>query len=168
MNHPLLFHARQVLEAHFNGRGWRGELHAGPLSPPRGCFVSLKIGSRLRGCIGTVLPARKYLEEEVAENTMAAAMRDPRFDPLQAEELHKIRFSIDLLSTLEPIVTQEELNPKRYGVMVRSGSRCGVLLPDLPGIDTVERQLEIALEKAGIVMDPAVKMSRFEVERLQE
>ena len=168
MSHPLLFHARRVLEAHFNGRGWRGQLPAGPLSPSQGCFVSLKIGPKLRGCIGTVIPVRTYLEEEVAENALAAAMRDPRFKPLRAEELQKTRFSIDLLTPPEPIVTQSELNPQRYGVVVRSGSRCGVLLPDLPGVDTVDRQLEIALEKAGIDMDPAVKMSRFEVERLQE
>ncbi len=168
MSHPLLFHARQVLEAHFNGRGWRGQLPGGPQSPPRGCFVSLKIGAKLRGCIGTVLPARKYLEEEVAENALAAATRDPRFEPLRAAELHKTRLSIDLLSPPEPIAAQDELDPIRYGVMVRSGSHCGVLLPDLPGVETVERQLEIALEKAGIAMDPAVKISRFEVERLQE
>ena len=167
MAHPLLLHAREVLTAHLAGRNWRSVAVA-QTRPSRGCFVSLKRDGRLRGCIGTVLPARPTLEEEVAENALAAAMRDPRFAPLRAAELAFVHLSLDLLTPPEPIASAAALDASRYGVLVRAGSRLGVLLPDIPGVTTPAEQIAICLEKAGLAPDAAYTLQRFEVERFSE
>lgn len=168
MAHPLLHHARQVLTAHLAGRDWRGDALTVRSSPSRGCFVSLKLSGRLRGCIGTVLPVRPTLEEEVAQNALAAATRDPRFPPLRTAELGFVHLSIDLLTTPTPIASAAELDALRYGVLVRSGSRLGVLLPDIPGVATPEQQIAICLEKAGLSPKTDYSLERFEVERISE
>jgi AmmeMemoRadiSam system protein A len=168
MTHPLVLHARRVIEAHLGGRDWRVGWQGPGSLPPQGCFVSLKIGRQLRGCIGTILPVRATLEEEIAENAIAAATRDPRFHPLLPREWPQTRVSIDLLSQPEPVPSARELDPRVYGLVVRSGSRSGVLLPDLPGVGTVARQIAICREKAGIAPEGAVTLSRFTVERLLE
>jgi MEMO1 family protein len=165
MVHPLLHHARQVLTEHFAGRDWRRALPEAATCPSRGCFVSLKLGGRLRGCIGTVLPARASLEEEVAENALAAATRDPRFAPLRPTELAFVRLSLDLLTVPVPIGSLEELDARRYGVLLRRGNRLGVLLPDIPGVDSPEQQIAICLEKAGLPPSVDYTLERFEVER---
>jgi AmmeMemoRadiSam system protein A len=167
MAHPLLLHARAVLEAHLTGRGDASTAASGT-RPSRGCFVSLKLAGRLRGCIGTVLPTRATLEEEVAENALSAALRDPRFSPLRAEELEWVRLSIDLLTPPEPVRAPDELDAARYGVLLRAGSRLGVLLPDIPGVHTPEQQIEICLEKAGIGPRDGYRLERFQVERFSE
>jgi len=168
MTHPLLEHARRVVQSHLNGQNWRRDWTGEFTRPSRGCFVSLKVNGRLRGCIGTILPVQKTLEEEIADNAVAAATRDHRFPALKPAELLDTRFSIDLLTPPEPAASKEDLDPKRYGLIVQADQRCGVLLPDIPGIDSVERQLEICLEKAGIAQGEIVAMSRFQVERIPE
>lgn len=168
MAHPLLLHARHVLEAHLSGQDWRTGLPGPAHSPSRGCFVSLKVSGRLRGCIGTVLPARPTLEEEVAENVLAAATRDPRFDALHAAELAFVRLSIDLLTPPERVPGAQALDAQRYGVLLRSGSRLGVLLPDIPGVHTPQQQIAICLEKAGLSPAAPYTLERFQVERLAE
>lgn len=164
----LLQHARRVLEAYLVGRDWRTMALPSHTRPSRGCFVSLKIGGRLRGCVGTVLPARPTLEEEVAENALAAATRDPRFTPLRAEELTAVRLSIDLLTVPQPVPSADELDARRYGILVRKGARMGVLLPDIPGVSTPEEQIEICLRKAGLPPASDYALERFEVERFGE
>jgi AMMECR1 domain-containing protein len=72
--------------------------------------------------------------------------------------------SVDILGPAEPS-TRSELDPKRYGVIVSRGGRRGLLLPDLEGVDTVEEQLSIALQKAGIKPDEDYQIERFEVIR---
>ncbi len=165
--HPLLLHAREVLTEHLAGRNWR-LLAAGQTRPSRGCFVSLKREGHLRGCIGTILPSRLTLEEEVAENALAAATRDPRFSPLRAAELAFVHLSLDLLTPPEPIPSPAALDARRYGVLVRGGSRLGVLLPDIPGVTTPAQQIAICLEKAGLAPDADYTLQRFEVERFSE
>jgi len=131
-----------------------------------GCFVTLHtLDGSLRGCIGTILPTQKNLALEIRENAISAATRDPRFPPVTLDELDKIEVNVDVLGELEPVSNFEELDPKVYGVVVTSGYRRGVLLPDLPGVDTVEEQLRIASLKAGILPDEAKKIYRFKVER---
>jgi MEMO1 family protein len=168
MAHPLLQHARRVLSAHLAGRDWKRERASEETHPSRGCFVSLKVGGRLRGCIGTVLPARFTLEDEVAENALAAATRDPRFPPLRAAELGLLQLSLDLLAAPEPVQDPAELDPVRYGLLLRAGSRLGVLLPDIPGVRTAQQQIEICLEKAGLAASAPYSLERFEVERYSE
>ncbi len=160
--------ARKAIHSHIKGGDPRAELAGREAGPPRACFVSLKKGERLRGCMGTTVPSQASVEEEVIANALASATRDPRFKPVRAEELGKILISVDLLSPMEPVDSLAALDPGIYGVVVRAGARAGLLLPDLPGVDTVERQIEICREKGGIEPGEAVTLERFFVERLSE
>lgn len=130
-----------------------------------GAFVSLKKYGQLRGCIGTTAPTRKNLAEEIIHNAISAGTRDPRFDGVEPNELDKLVYSVDVLKEPEAIKSIEELDVKKYGVIVRSGYRSGLLLPDLEGVDTPEKQVSIALQKAGIRPDENYTMERFEVVR---
>lgn len=133
-----------------------------------GVFVSLKKEGQLRGCIGTVQPVRDNLAEEIAANAVSAAVRDPRFVPVSEEELEGLDVSVDVLSPMEKVESKDELDPRKYGVLVRSGSRSGLLLPDLKGINTVDEQLEIAMRKAGIQSNEPLQLFRFKVTRYRE
>jgi len=132
----------------------------------KGAFVSLKRGTELRGCIGTYLPTQTNLAEEIIENAILAATQDPRFPPVKLEELPHLRITVDVLSTPEPC-QEMDLDPKRYGVIVESGWRRGLLLPDLPGVDTPQEQLRIAKVKAGLLPHEPCRLLRFTVERHQ-
>ncbi|HHV64690.1 MAG TPA: AmmeMemoRadiSam system protein A [Peptococcaceae bacterium] len=138
------------------------------LKEKRSCFVTLKKDGALRGCIGTVQPVRENLAAEIKHNAIAAGTQDPRFWPVQAEELPLITVSVDVLSDLEKISGYEELDPQRYGVVLRRGGKVGLLLPHLEGVDTVEEQVAIAKQKAGILPEEEVELWRFEVERFFE
>jgi AmmeMemoRadiSam system protein A len=131
-----------------------------------GTFVSLHDPQgNLRGCIGTIEPQQPTVVQEVVQNAISAATRDPRFPPVQPEELEGLDIKVDVLTEPQPIDSTDRLDPKRYGVIVESGWRRGLLLPDLEGVDTVEDQVEIAMRKAGIRPDEPVQMYRFEVKR---
>lgn len=129
------------------------------------CFVSLHRKGRLRGCIGTLEPCQDSLALEIQANAIAASTRDPRFRPLRPEEVEDLEVSVDVLLPAEKIQSLDELDPKRYGVIVRSGYRCGVLLPNLEGIDTAEEQVDMARRKAGIAAGEPFTLARFEVVR---
>jgi AmmeMemoRadiSam system protein A len=133
-----------------------------------GVFVSLKIKGQLRGCIGTIQPTRDNLAEEIAKNAVSAAVHDPRFSPLRPEEFPGLSISVDILGPLEEVKDETGLDPKKYGVLVRSGPRSGLLLPDLDGVDTVEQQISIARQKAGISSGEQIKLYRFTVTRYGE
>ncbi|MFA5621502.1 MAG: AmmeMemoRadiSam system protein A [Thermovirgaceae bacterium] len=136
----------------------------------RGCFVSIKKAplGELRGCIGTIRPVRDNLWEEIVSNARAAASEDPRFFPLEAEEMTQCRVSVDILDEPALIEDLSNLDPSIYGVIVERGGRKGILLPDLEGVDTVEQQISIAMRKAGIGMGEKVVLSRFKVSRFSE
>ena len=131
----------------------------------KAAFVSIHKKGNLRGCIGTFLPVHSSLAEEIIENAILAATEDPRFYPIREEELSELEINVDVLSTPETIDSLDELDPKRYGVIVQKGFKRGLLLPDLEGVDTVEEQISIAKEKAGIGEDEEVTLQRFEVVR---
>lgn len=130
-----------------------------------GVFVSLKKDGQLRGCIGTFAPVQENIASEIIHNAVAAGVEDPRFWPVQAEELPDIEFSVDVLTPFEKIDSKDELDPKRYGIIVKSGGRTGLLLPDLEGVDSVEEQISIASQKAGIFSGEPLDIYRFEVIR---
>jgi len=130
-----------------------------------GVFVSLKKNGNLRGCIGTFMPTQKNIAQEIIKNAISAAVDDPRFSPVTASELGDLIISVDVLSPPEEISDISELDPKKYGVIVSSGYKKGLLLPDLEGVDTAEEQVNIAKRKAGIYPDEKVKLYRFEVKR---
>jgi AmmeMemoRadiSam system protein A len=129
-----------------------------------GAFVTLKKDGRLRGCVGTHAPVTATVAEEVIHNAIAAATRDTRFDPVRLDEVDALDCCVYVLTPTEP-ATPEGLDPKRYGVMVRQGSRRGVLLPDLDEVETVEEQLRLAKAKAGIFEGEPIELYRFEVKR---
>lgn len=131
-----------------------------------GVFVSLHKEDGLRGCIGTIAATKDNIADEIIANAVSACSRDPRFLPVREDELDYISYSVDALSEPEPIASIDDLDVKRYGVIVAKGWRRGLLLPNLEGVDSVEVQLAIAKEKAGI--DPYeedVELERFEVVR---
>ena len=128
-------------------------------------FVTLHRKGQLRGCIGTLEPYRDSIALEIQYNAISAATEDPRFGPVQVHELPDLDISVDVLSPAESIQDINELDPKRYGVIVRLGYRRGVLLPNLDGIDTAEQQVTIARQKAGIAAGENYQLERFEVVR---
>ena len=130
-----------------------------------GVFVSIHKEGKLRGCIGTFLPTRENIAKEIISNAVSASTRDPRFDPIGPEELKWLEINVDVLSAPEKISSMAELDVRRYGVIVSCGSRRGLLLPDLDGVDTVEEQVDIARRKGGIRENEPVTLERFEVVR---
>jgi len=130
-----------------------------------GVFVCLKKHGQLRGCIGTIEPTDQSLAAEVVQNAIGAATRDPRFEPVVEEELADIEYTVDVLTVPQAIESMDDLNPRKYGVIVESGLKRGLLLPDLEGVDTVEDQVMIATRKAGIREGEPVQLYRFEVVR---
>jgi len=169
-HHPLVVLARRAIETYVRESA---VIDPGPELTPdiegqAGTFVSLHDGQgQLRGCMGTFLPTQENIALEVIHNAISAATRDPRFPPLRARELADLDVKVDVLSTPEPVSGPEELDPRRFGVIVQAahGWRRGLLLPDLPGIDTVEEQIHICRYKAGIGENEAIELQRFEVER---
>ncbi len=131
----------------------------------KGVFVSIKDSGGLRGCIGTFLPSMDCLGDEIVQNAISASTRDPRFPEVEAEELNDLVITVDVLDSPESIESSDELNPKIYGVILSSGYKKGLLLPDLKGIDTVEEQLSVVKKKAGVKDDEEYTLQRFKVRR---
>ncbi len=130
-----------------------------------GVFVSIKKEGRLRGCIGTIQAVRGSIAEEIIENAVSASSKDPRFSPIEPKELDTLSISVDVLGDTEEIESSDQLDVRRYGVVVTKGYRRGLLLPNLDGVDTVEEQIAIAKQKAGIKEQEEVRLERFEVIR---
>ena len=132
-----------------------------------GVFVCLKIQGGLRGCIGTIEPVRHSVAQEIIENAISASVRDPRFLPVDVDELPALEMSVDVLMPPERVDDIDDLDAKRYGVIVESGQRRGLLLPDLDGVDTPQQQVEIARQKAAIGRSEPVTLYRFKVQRYE-
>lgn len=130
-----------------------------------GCFVTLHKAGALRGCIGTITPMQSCLADEIIQNAVSAAARDPRFEPVRAEELPEVVCSVDVMGEPEVIESLDQLDPETYGVIVSRGTRRGLLLPDLEGVDTAAEQVAIARRKAGILPREPVRLERFRVTR---
>jgi AmmeMemoRadiSam system protein A len=164
--HPLVKLAKDTIENYVrDGTIPRPSELTPEMVERSGVFVSLKVGGLLRGCIGTYEPATANVAEEVITNAISSATRDPRFPPVTPDELSDLEYSVDVLTHPEPVKSEAELDSKRYGIIVESGKRKGLLLPDLEGVDTVARQIEICRSKAGIPSRKPVKLYRFEVKR---
>lgn len=167
--HPLVQLAEETIQNYVR--------HGKTIPPPEeltpemekraGTFVSIHKQGKLRGCIGTIEPTQDNVAQEVIQNAVSAATRDPRFPPITPEELADLDIKVDVLGEPEPVESLEELDPKRYGVIVKSARdwRKGLLLPDLDGVDTVEYQVDITRRKAGIRPDEPIELYRFEVVR---
>ena len=130
-----------------------------------GVFVSIHKLDELRGCIGTFEPTKDNVAEEIIANAVSSATRDPRFPPVAPNELKDLEYSVDILSKPEPVADKSQLDAKKYGVIVQCGGRRGLLLPDLEGVDSIDYQIDICRQKAGIAPDEPIKLYRFEVRR---
>lgn len=167
MEHPLVQLARKTIEKYVRERK--------VIEPPKelteemrqkaGVFVSLHRRNALRGCIGTFLPTQENVAMEIIKNAISAATQDPRFPPVTEEELDDLEISVDVLSPPEPVKNISELDAKKYGIIVSSGYKRGLLLPDLEGVDTPEEQIDICRKKAGILPYEDIQISRFTVKR---
>lgn len=138
------------------------------LEKKAGVFVSLhkKSSHDLRGCIGTFKPTKENIAQEIISNAISAAFRDPRFNPLTAEELNDLEINVDVLGEPEEIKSKSGLNVKKYGLIVKSqDGRLGLLLPDIDGVNDVADQISIACRKAGISPLEKIFLFRFSVER---
>ncbi|MDD5169945.1 MAG: AmmeMemoRadiSam system protein A [Syntrophales bacterium] len=163
---PLVKLAKKAVESYVN----KHEVaRADELSPEMkeeaGVFVSLKKHGQLRGCIGTFAPSQSNVAEEIVQNAISAAMSDPRFNPVRPDELGDLEYSVDVLGTPELVKGKEDLDPKKYGLIVQCGYRRGLLLPDLEGVRDVDTQIDICCQKGGISKNEPVKLYRFQVKR---
>lgn len=199
--HPLVLLAKKAVETFIK----EGKIISPPLDFPKefltkksGTFVTIEKNGKLRGCIGTYLSLRKNIAQEVISNAIAAATEDYRFGPVEKKELSSLSYIVYILSepelvknynppTLLSLVCKQaplsELNPKEYGIIVKTApitpsrnvmfnghfmAKTGLLLPDLKGIDTIEEQISIACQKGGI--DPQrekILIYKFTVEKYQ-
>jgi AmmeMemoRadiSam system protein A len=130
-----------------------------------GTFVSIKKNGLLRGCIGTIQPKYANLAEEVIHNAIKAASEDPRFPAVEIQELKELTFSVDVLTTPEKIKDTTSLDVNRYGLIVQSENKKGLLLPNLENIKTIDQQLKVCLKKGGIKKTDNYELYRFEVKR---
>ena len=166
--HPLVQLAKDAVELYIReGKilPVREEELIAELKDRAGVFVCLKIAGMLRGCIGTFQPTEPTVAHETVKNAVSASSCDPRFACVRTEELDGIEYTVDVLTTPERIMDKKSLEPRRFGVIVQAGGKRGLLLPDLEGVDTVEQQIGIAMQKAGIPSGTEVTLYRFEVKR---
>lgn len=170
-SNPYVRLARENLEHYFKYKEPIKDLADIPeelKNQKHGVFVSLKKFKNLRGCIGTIQSTTSNVFEEIIRNSIEAAINDPRFPEVTEDELKDIDISVDVLMEAE-ISSKEELNPKKYGVIVTKGCKRGLLLPNLEGVNTIEDQLHIACDKAGIdYFNDDFHIERFEVIRYKE
>lgn len=161
--------AREVIEAKLTGQIFSPSIPDHFCQESRGVFVTIhNLNGELRGCMGHISPVCDLLTAELEECALAAAFEDPRFPPLEPEELGNICIEVSLLGELEEVTDIRELDCKKYGVVVSSGYRRGLLLPDIDGVETVEMQLDIARRKARIIDSEKIQIQRFLVEKVKE
>ena len=164
--HPVVELAKETVESYIR----EGKLpRLGELNPEMkeraGVFVSLHKHGQLRGCIGTFEPDKDNVAEEIMANAISSSTRDPRFPPVTASELDELEYSVDILTKPEPVTDISQLDHKKYGVIVESGWKRGLLLPDLEGVESVEEQIAICRLKAAILANEPVKLYSFQVRR---
>lgn len=169
--HPFITLAHQAIATYLK----TGQIISSPeplpdnLAVPNPLFVSLHTADgSLRGCRGTLSPTQSNLAETIIQTAIASAVDDPRFSPMRPEELEGLDVKIDLLSPMEPVNDVNELDEKVYGVLIQAGQRRALLLPDIPMVDSVPRQLELVRRKAGLSPHEPAQLYRFTVTRYEE
>jgi len=165
--HPFAGLAKDAVEQYIrDGKVIKpADLPVPEMNEKAGVFICLKKKGELRGCIGTFHPSRDNIAEEIIHNSISACSQDPRFQPVDAGELEEIEYTVDVLTEPEQIENKNHLDHKKYGVIVKSGVRKGLLLPDIEGVNSVDEQISIASMKAGICIGEEIEMYRFEVKR---
>jgi len=166
--HPVVKLAKETVEIYIRKGKTPKPMKLTPeMREQAGVFVSLHKHGQLRGCIGTFEPKERNVAEEIIANAISSSTRDPRFPPVTTSELDDLEYSVDILTKPEPVTDISQLDPKTYGVIVESGWKKGLLLPDLEGVDSVEEQIAICRLKAGISAGESVKLYSFQVRRFK-
>lgn len=166
--HPIVELAKKTVESYVReGKVPQPRELTSEMKERAGVFVSIHKHGELRGCIGTFEPTKANVAEEITTNAINSATEDPRFPPVAVSELDDLEYSVDLLTQPEPVKDASQLDAKKYGVIVQSGFRKGLLLPDLEGVDSVEEQIAICRLKAGISPQEPVNLYRFQVRRFK-
>ena len=166
--HPVVKLAKETVESRVReGKTPEPQELTAEMKERAGVFVSLHKHGELRGCIGTFEPTKDNVAEEIIANAISSSTRDPRFPPVVASEFKDLEYSVDILTEPEPVTDISQLDHRRYGVIVESGSKKGLLLPDLEGVDSVEEQIVICRQKAGISVGEPVLLYRFQVRRFK-
>jgi AmmeMemoRadiSam system protein A len=166
--HPVVKLAKEAVEGYIReGKIVKPKKLTPEMREQAGVFVSLHKHGQLRGCIGTFEPAKDNVADEIIANAISSSTGDPRFPPVIASELDDLEYSVDILTKPEPVTDICQLDAKEYGVIVESGWRRGLLLPDLEGVDSAEEQIIICRLKAGIPAGEPVKLYRFQVRRFK-
>ena len=167
---PLPGVAREAIRAKLECRDPQAVVEAtGLLARPAPVFVTLRIGGKLRGCIGSLTPLRANLVEETMDRARAAAFEDPRFSSLTLSELERTDVEVSILGPLETIGSHDDLDPARFGIEVSDGhGKRAVLLPEISGVDTVEQQIELTRQKARIVRGANLEIRRFSVVKVRK
>ncbi len=155
---------KRISRSDLAGEKW-ADMPAEMYENKAGTFVSIHKDGALRGCIGTILSTCDCIADEIMQNAISASTNDPRFPMIKESELPYLEISVDVLGNPEPISSPDELDVIKYGVIVTSGRKRGLLLPNLDGVDTIEEQIAIACRKAGIRDDEDYSLERFEVVR---
>lgn len=136
-----------------------------------GVFITIEKNKDLRACIGTYLPTCDNVIEEVIQNAISASTEDYRFGPIQEQELPFLSYTVSILEKPELIKDKKELNPKEYGIIVKTLSypaKSALLLPDLEGVDTIEKQISITCQKGGInPLEEKLVIYRFKVKKYE-
>jgi len=185
---PYVLLAKQAIENYVKERkipSLPADLPEDFLVRKSGTFVTIMKDKELRGCIGTYLPIKENIAEEIVANAIAAALEDYRFGPIQKEELSRLSYAVYILSEPELVKNIKDLNPKKYGIIIKTVPithpnstdvvfnghlplKSGLLLPDLEGIDTIEKQISIACQKGGIEpTEEKILIYRFTAEKYQ-
>jgi AmmeMemoRadiSam system protein A len=165
--HPLVELAKKSIEAYIR----EGKIIEPPEFPTpemnekAGVFVCIKKDNQLRGCIGTFSPSYACVAIETIKNAISAAIKDPRFHPVREDELEDLQYCVDVLAPPEKVNNPQELDPKKYGIILVCGDRKGLLLPDIEGVDTIDEQIKITRLKACILPEEKPEIYRFEVKR---
>ncbi len=166
--HPVVRLAKETVERYIQeSRTPRPRKLTPEMKERAGVFVSLHKHGQLRGCIGTFEPTKDNVAEEIIANAISSSTGDPRFPPVTASELDDLEYSVDILTKPEPVIDISQLDHKKYGVIVESGWKKGLLLPALEGVDSVEEQIAICRLKAGISAGEPVKLYCFQVRRFK-
>ena len=146
--------------------------HSGVFAEKRGVFVTLHARGRLRGCIG-VIEAFEPLGESITRCAASAAFEDPRFSPVNQEEVRELQIELSLLSPPEPILPQN-IEIGKHGLLISQAAKRGLLLPQVAVLHKLGREqfLEETCRKAGLAahawQEPETQILGFTCEVFSE
>ena len=147
-------------------------LHANnDLKQSRGLFVTIHtLDKQLRGCRGTISGTCSDLIQETRQNACSSAFDDPRFPAITLDEMTDLVFEVSVLGEAEPVADQSKLDPEIYGIIITTldGQNRGLMLPGIPQLDTVEKQIASTRSKVGISEDSPIELQRFRVDKFSE